>query len=257
MNSAPPESNLDTVVSSPIEGASVDPQERAKFDRFASTWWDDSGPMWPLHRLNRFRIGFISAVIHRHYAKQADTAQSLAGIKVLDIGCGGGILSESMARLGCTVHGVDISDRNIAVARQHAVQSNLAIDYEAGTAESLSEQGHSYDVVLNMEVVEHVADLRAFMSACNAMVAPGGIQFVSTINRNPLAWFIAIFGAETVLGWLPKGTHEYRKLVKPAELIPLLSANGFSVTDRTGVAVNPFNRRMSARRSEAVNYMLA
>lgn len=242
---------------SPLDEASVDPAEREKFDRFASTWWDESGPMWPLHRLNRFRLGFISDAIHHHFDRSPSDNDSLAGLTVLDIGCGGGILSESMARMGCTVHGVDISEKNILVATQHARTSNLSIEYQVGTAESLTPPGGGYDIVLNMEVVEHVADLQSFMKACNRLVAPHGMQFVSTINRNPLAWFIAIFGAETVLRWLPKGTHEYRKLVKPSELLSLLEADGFAVTARTGVAVNPFNRRMSARKSEAVNYMLA
>ena len=162
-----------------------------------------------------------------------------------------------MAELGCQVHGVDISERNIEVARQHAAQAVLSISYEVNTAEALAAQGRIYDVVLNMEVVEHVADLASFMRACNQMVAANGLQFIASINRNPLAWFIAIFGAETVLGWLPRGTHEYRKLVKPAELEKLLQEDQMAVVKRTGVAVNPFNRRMSARNSELVNYMLA
>jgi 2-polyprenyl-6-hydroxyphenyl methylase/3-demethylubiquinone-9 3-methyltransferase len=232
---------------------SVDPQEREKFDQFAAIWWDEAGPMWPLHTLNRFRIDFISAAIRDHYGlRESDL---LSGLSVLDIGCGGGILAESMKRLGAGVHGVDISERNISVARDHAEAAGLDIDYDVSTAESLATAGSKYDVVLNMEVVEHVADLDVFMSACNQLVADGGLQFVSTINRNPLAWFVAIFGAETVLGWLPKGTHQYHKLVKPNELVRQLSKDKLSVVSRTGVAVNPFTRRMSARKSESVNYM--
>ena len=248
---------MDTQRSASTPASSVDPKEREKFDRFAATWWDETGPMWPLHRLNRFRTGFIADSICENFALTANTKKPLTGLSVLDIGCGGGILSETMARLGGTVHGVDISEKNILVATQHAAQSGLNISYSLDTAEALVTEGKTYDVVLNMEVVEHVADLRTFMTACNTMVRPGGLQLVSTINRNPFAWFIAIFGAETVLRWLPKGTHEYRKLVKPAELEHYLSAGDFSVVARTGVAVNPFNRKMSATKSERVNYMLA
>ncbi len=237
--------------------SSIDPSERAKFDRFASTWWDEAGPMWPLHRLNKFRIGFITKVISEHCRLDAQSKKTFHGLRVLDIGCGGGILSETMAGLGCDVTGVDISEKNIAVARQHAASEGLDISYSVDTAEALAERGQVFDVVLNMEVVEHVADLRSFMNACNDMVKGEGLQFVSTINRNPLAWFIAIFGAETVLGWLPKGTHEYRKLVKPKELEQHLSRGDFSIAARTGVAVNPFNRKMSAKTSELVNYMVA
>jgi len=237
--------------------SSVDIEERSKFDRFAKTWWDEAGLMWPLHRLNKFRTGFIVDVISHHFQLDKNRTDSLQGLSVLDIGCGGGILSETMAALGCQVHGVDISERNIEVAIQHAEQSGLNISYEVNTAETLAEQSNRYDVILNMEVVEHVADLEAFMTACNQMVTDDGIQIVSTINRNPLAWLIAIFGAEYVLGWLPKGTHQYRKLVKPAELERLLHRDNFSVVNRTGVAVNPFNRKMSQCKSETVNYMLA
>lgn len=239
------------------KSTSVDEKERAKFDQFAKTWWDAAGPMWPLHNLNRFRIGFITEVLHTHWRNEHKTLTGLQELSVLDIGCGGGILSETMAKLGCVVHGVDISERNIEVARKHAQLNNLSIQYEVNTAESLAAQSRQYDVVLNMEVVEHVADLNVFMRACNALVAKQGLQIVSTINRNPLAWFIAVFGAEYVLGWLPKGTHQYRKLVKPRELIGRLNQDGLKVVARTGVSVNPLTRQMSECKSEKINYMVA
>lgn len=238
-------------------GASVDPEERARFDQFARIWWDETGAMWPLHRLNSFRTGFIVDIIRRHFHIDSRDSTPFTGLSVLDIGCGGGILSETMANFGCSVHGVDISERNIEVARQHAMSSGLDVVYDVGTAESLASEKMRYDIILNMEVVEHVADLKSFMSSCNSMVNANGLQFVATINRNPWSWFIAIFGAERVLGWLPTGTHQYRKLVKPSELLNLLEQDQFSVTARTGVAVNPFNRQMSATKSELVNYMLA
>ncbi len=238
------------------EAASVDPEERARFDRLAAMWWDEAGPMWPLHRLNGFRTGIIVNAIHKQLGTDANAEQPFAGLNLLDIGCGGGILSETMARYGANVHGVDISEKNIAIARQHAESGGLSIRYDVATAESLATSGQQYDIVLNMEVVEHVADLSAFMQGCNALVKEGGLQFVSTINRNPIAWFIAIFGAEYVLRWLPKGTHQYSKLVKPAELTALLNAGKLQVVERTGVAVNPFNRKMKATSSEMVNFML-
>ena len=240
----------------PSASSSIDPQERARFDRLAEMWWDAEGPMWPLHRLNRFRTDIIVNAIHRHMGTDSHALQPFSGLKLLDIGCGGGILSETMARYGALVHGVDISEKNIAIARQHAAGAALNIHYDVATAESLAADGERYDVVLNMEVVEHVADLPFFMQACNTLVKSGGVQFVSTINRNPVAWFVAIFGAEYVLRWLPKGTHQYAKLVKPKELEALLAEGDLQVVERTGVAVNPFNRRMSATPSERVNYML-
>ena len=234
---------------------SVDPQEIEKFNRFAETWWDASGPMWPLHRLNQLRTGYIRDQLVQHFGRNADDALPLAGLRILDIGCGGGLLSEAMAALGASVHGVDISDRNIAVATMHAAALQNPPVYELTTAEALYERGERYDGVLNMEVVEHVADLSAFMQACSGMVKPGGMQIVSTINRNPLSWFSAIFGAEYILKWLPKGTHQYSKLVKPAELQGLLDRDNMRVIAATGVFVNPLNRKMSLSRSQIINYM--
>lgn len=237
---------------------SVDPVEVQKFNRLSATWWNETGPMWPLHRLNKFRIGVIEKVICQQLQIDPSIAQPLKGLQVLDIGCGGGILSESMARRGAVVHGVDVSSGNIAAAKIHAqTQPDLEIQYELSTAEDLATRDRRYDIVLNMEVIEHVADLESFVSACNKLVKPGGMQFVSTINRNPIAWLIAVFGAEYVLRWLPKGTHQYRKLVKPEELLKLLDQDHFSVVARTGVAVNPFTRSMSAAKSEWVNFMFA
>ncbi len=240
---------------------SVDPAEIAKFNRLSTTWWDEAGPMWPLHRLNKFRIEVIEQVICQQ--RNIDTAcdKPFRNLKVLDIGCGGGILSESMARRGATVHGVDVSPGNIHAARLHAETEKDAlvqrINYELCSAEELVTRDQRYDIVLNMEVVEHVLDLGGFMHSCNSLVAPGGIQFVSTINRNPVAWFTAIIGAEYILRWLPKGTHQYGKLVKPGELLALLQQDDFEILQRTGVAVNPFTGNMSSRKSEMVSYMVA
>jgi len=239
--------------------ASVDTREIAKFNKLAATWWDASGPMWPLHTLNQLRSGYIVEQVARHFQTR-DTDRPLAGLRVLDIGCGGGLLSEAMARNGAQVHGVDISDGNIAVARQHAAEHAVGMEqipqYELCTAESLHQRGEQYDVVLNMEVVEHVADLPAFMQACSGMVRTGGLHFIATINRNFLSWLSAIIAVEYVLKWLSKGTHQYHRLVKPSQLHTLLSRDGLRPVASSGVFVNPLNRKMSLSRLQLINYML-
>jgi 2-polyprenyl-6-hydroxyphenyl methylase/3-demethylubiquinone-9 3-methyltransferase len=234
----------------------VDPREVAYYERLAAQWWDEQGKFWPLHRLNGLRVEYLKQRICAHHGRPANAAQPLAGLSVVDIGCGGGILAESMARLGAEVHGIDVVEKNIEVARRHGRQSGLSIDYQRITAEQLAAGGNRYDVLLNMEVVEHVADLPLFMAACNQLLADRGIQFVATINRNLRSFLFAIVGAEYVLGWLPRGTHSWRRFVRPGELRALLRRDGFEVIDSTGVAVNPLTREFRLGRSLAVNYML-
>ncbi len=236
--------------------ASVDSKEVAHYAALAHTWWDRSGPFWPLHRLNELRVAFIEDRLCQHFHLDPGASRPLAGLRILDIGCGGGILSEAMASRGALVHGVDVVDKNINIARHHAEQSKLRIEYTIQTAEALAQQSQRYDVVLNMEVVEHVADLDSFLQACNRLVRPGGLQFIATINRNPLSWLVAIFGAEYVLRWLPRGTHQWRRLRKPQELEQRLKDDGLEIISRTGVRVNPLNRRMALTRLMSVNYML-
>jgi len=239
-----------------LSSPSVDPAEIEKFNRLAEIWWDAEGAMWPLHRLNQLRIGYIVDQITSFYKLPVKTTTPLAGVRLLDIGCGGGLLSEAMAQSGAEVHGIDIPEKNIHIAKQHADGMENQPVYEQVTAESLAQRNQTYDVVLNMEVVEHVADLPSFMTACNSLVKPGGIQIISTINRNPIAGISAIFGAEYVLKWLPKGTHQYRKLVKPRELQQLCTKDGFKQLTTTGVGVNPVSKKMSLRRSRMISYML-
>jgi 2-polyprenyl-6-hydroxyphenyl methylase/3-demethylubiquinone-9 3-methyltransferase len=183
--------------------------------------------------------------------------QPLAGLRALDIGCGGGILSESLARLGATVTGIDVVEKNIRIASHHAQSQDLSIGYEHRTAESMANSGETFDLVFNMEVVEHVADLSAFMAACNRLTAPGGLMFVATINRTWLAWLFAIIGAEQILRWLPKGTHRWRDFRRPSEIEQLLASGGLEVKARSGVAVNPLTRSFQLTRDTRVNYMLA
>ncbi len=243
-------------MSSPLTSPSIDPREVAHYSGLAETWWDDTGPFWPLHRLNVLRTEWIRERLVAHFGLDAQADAPLKGLRVLDVGCGGGILSESMARLGASVHGIDVVEKNIRIATLHGAGRGLELVYETTTAEALAERGDRYDVVLNMEVVEHVADVPGFMAACGALVAQGGVMFIATINRTPLAWLFAIVGAEYVLRWLPRGTHRWSLFQKPAEIAGLLETAGLRVTDRAGVRVNPLTRGFSIQSSLSVNYML-
>lgn len=243
-----PEANPDT--------PSVDPAEVAHYTRLAERWWDPQGPFWPLHTLNRLRSAWIRDRLCQHLGRDAQAPRPLEGLSLLDIGCGGGLLSEAMARMGGRVHGVDATADTIAVARRHARNSGLDLTYEVGTAETLARRGASYDVVLNMEVVEHVADLPGFMAACSRLLRPGGYGFIATLNRTSASFIAGIIGAEYLLRWLPRGTHQWRRFRKPPELETLLARDGVRVVEATGVRVNPFTRQMALGRSMAVNYML-
>ncbi|MCU0935505.1 MAG: bifunctional 2-polyprenyl-6-hydroxyphenol methylase/3-demethylubiquinol 3-O-methyltransferase UbiG [Gammaproteobacteria bacterium] len=236
--------------------AGVDPSEVAYYERLAHRWWDASGPFWPLHRLNGLRLEYVREQVCAALGRDAGGERPLAGLTVLDIGCGGGILSEAMARLGARVSGIDPTERNIVVASHHAEASGLAIDYRHTTAEVAAAAGEGYDVVLNMEVVEHVADLPAFMAAATALVRPAGVMVVATLNRTPVSWLFGIVGAEYVLRWLPRGTHRWDRFVRPDEAERLLARGGLQVIGRSGVRVNPVTRHFSLTRWMAVNYML-
>ncbi len=234
----------------------VDPREVAYYERLALTWWDRSGPFWPLHRLNELRTQYLRSALARAFGRDPRDGRPLAGLRILDVGCGGGILSEAMARLGARVRGIDVVRKNVEVARLHARGAGLTIGYDVTTAAALRERGDTYDVVLNMEVVEHVPDVPTFMEDCIRLVRPGGAMAVATINRTFLSWLFAIVGAEYVLRWLPRGTHRWRQFVTPGELVGLLEAETFAVTEQTGVRVNPFNRHFALTELMAVNYML-
>jgi 2-polyprenyl-6-hydroxyphenyl methylase/3-demethylubiquinone-9 3-methyltransferase len=238
-----------------LTAAGIDPQEVAYFERLAHRWWDAEGPFWPLHRLNSFRVDYVRVKVAQALGRDPQQVQPLAGLRVLDIGCGGGILSESVARLGAQVVGTDVTEKNLGVARLHAQWGGLSIDYRLATAAELVQAGESFDLVLNMEVVEHVDQLPSFLADCGRLVRPGGLMLLATINRTLAAAVIAIFGAEILLRWLPRGTHHYPKLVRPREVTAGLG-EGFRVLDRTGVRVNPFNRAFSYTRWMGVNYML-
>ena len=236
---------------------SVDPAEVARFDRLAREWWDPRGPMRPLHRLNPVRLQYIRDEACRRFTRDERTARPLEGLTALDVGCGAGLLSEPMARLGAVVTGLDPAPTNIAVARRHAERAGLSIDYREEEIEAVAARGERFDIVLAMEVVEHVADVPAFVSACCLAVKPGGLLAMATINRTLRAYALAIVGAEYVLGWLPRGTHQWEKFVTPDELERAIEAGGLAVADRRGVVYNPLTDRWMLSRDTAVNYMVS
>ncbi len=236
----------------------VDPAEVERFSRIADEWWDPAGKFAPLHRLNPVRIGYIRDRVAAHWRRDALSGHPLEGLSLLDIGCGGGLLSEPMTRLGARVTGVDASARNVAVASLHAERQGLAVDYRQGTAEALAAEGARFDVVLALEIVEHVSDVDLFLRSCGAMVKPGGLLFLSTLNRTAKAWALAIVGAEYVLGWLPRGTHDWKKFLKPSEVARGLRAGGIEIDDIVGVVYSPLGRQWSLNRGDLdVNYMLS
>ena len=239
-----------------MSGSSVDPAEVAKFSAIAAEWWDPAGKFAPLHKFNPVRLEFIRGEAASHFSRDARSLRPFEGLSLLDIGCGGGLLSEPMTRLGFAVTGADASERNIGTAKAHAAQSDLSINYRATTAEALAEEGASFDVVLNMEVVEHVADVRAYLAACTALVKPGGITFVATMNKTLKSLALAKIGAEYVLGWLPRGTHDWNRFIPPAELKISLEETGLTVLKTQGVSFDPLAWDWKLSSDVDVNYMV-
>ncbi|MGX9352487.1 bifunctional 2-polyprenyl-6-hydroxyphenol methylase/3-demethylubiquinol 3-O-methyltransferase UbiG [Shimia sp. W99] len=234
----------------------VDPSEVAKFEAMAAEWWDPKGKFKPLHMLNPCRLDYITSQIAAEFNRDLSQTEPFKGLRLLDIGCGGGLLSEPMARLGATVVGADAAAGNIPVAQVHATQSGLDIDYRHTTAETLADAGEQFDVVLNMEVVEHVADPLSYLTACQQLLKPGGLHLCSTINRNPKSFAMAIVGAEFVMRWLPKGTHEWNKFITPDELFALLEQSGMTPVDRKGFVFNPITWNWSISANDlSVNYV--
>ncbi len=239
------------------QGSSVDVAEVERFSRLAEEWWNPHGKFAPLHRFNPVRLGFIRDRALGRFGRDDKARRPFEGLRLLDIGCGGGLLSEPMARLGFDVTGVDASERNIGAAKAHAASLGLAINYLCTTAETLlAEESQPFDVILNMEVIEHVADRAGFLRDCSRLVAPGGLMIVATLNRTAKAMAMAVIGAEHVLRWLPVGTHDWKKFVRPEEMIAWLAGEHVEVEGPFGVSFNPLNGRWSQSGDADVNYMM-
>jgi 2-polyprenyl-6-hydroxyphenyl methylase/3-demethylubiquinone-9 3-methyltransferase len=245
-----------TQTTSPLAApSSVDPAEVAKFSRLSEEWWDPNGKMAPLHKINPLRLGFIRDAACRKFDRNARKLGCLSGLRILDIGCGAGLLCEPFSRLGAQVIGVDPSISNIAAAKLHADKAHLSIDYRCTTVEEMDVR-ERFDIVLAMEVVEHVTDVGAFLDRCAAMLKPGGLMVISTLNRNLKSFALAIVGAEYVLRWLPRGTHQWDKFVTPDELARYLERNKLGITEQAGVVFSPFSGRWSLSTDMDVNYMV-
>jgi 2-polyprenyl-6-hydroxyphenyl methylase/3-demethylubiquinone-9 3-methyltransferase len=240
---------------SPGAATTVDPAEVAKFSRLSDEWWDPKGKMAPLHKINPLRLSYIRDAACRKFERNAKSLNCLAGLRILDIGCGAGLLCEPFTRLGAQVIGVDPSASNIAAARLHAEKGHLSIDYRCTTVEQMDLR-ERFDIVLAMEVIEHVSDVGMFINRCAAMLKPGGLMVISTLNRNWKSFALAIVGAEYVLRWLPRGTHQWDKFVTPDELAHYLRKSKLAITDQTGVVYSPFGDRWSLSSDMDVNYMV-
>ncbi len=243
-------------MSETAESRSVDPTEVEKFSKMAAEWWDPSGKFAPLHKFNPVRLAFLRDEICAQFHRDAKSSRPFEGLRLADIGCGGGLLSEPMARMGADVLGIDASDANVKTATVHADETGTAVTYRHGTAEDLAREGRTFDVVLNMEVVEHVADVPAFLRTSANLVAPGGMMVVATLNRTARAFALAVVGAEYVLRWLPRGTHDARKFVKPSEVRDALAGAGLDVRPPVGVSYNPLQGEWKLSGDTGVNYMI-
>jgi 2-polyprenyl-6-hydroxyphenyl methylase / 3-demethylubiquinone-9 3-methyltransferase len=236
--------------------ASIDPAEVEKFSKLAAEWWNPNGKMGVLHVFNPVRLDYIKEQVCARLARDPYEREPFKGLRFLDIGCGGGLLCEPLTRLGASVVGVDPAEKNIKTATVHALEMELEIDYRTGTAEDLAEAGEKFDVILNMEVIEHVADPAAFAGSCCSMLKPGGLMFVATLNRTAKSFALAIVGAEYVLGWLPKGTHQWEKFVTPEEVKGWLAASDVKAVAESGVTYHPLANEWRRSKDMGVNYMV-
>jgi 2-polyprenyl-6-hydroxyphenyl methylase/3-demethylubiquinone-9 3-methyltransferase len=249
-----------------MTNATINPEEVAKFSALADQWWDLNGPFKPLHQLNPLRIQYIQTQIINHMRQhqpthpihQADPNAPLSGLRVLDIGCGGGLISEPLAQLGAEVTAIDASDKNIAIARYHAEKTGLIqpIDYQVNSAESLAESGFKADIVLALEIVEHVANLELFLKSCAQLIRPGGMLIIATLNRTWQSWLLGIVAAEYVLRWLPKGTHDWKQFVRPEEIVEPLRTHGLSAHHLQGIHFNPLSWQWHYSENTSVNYLI-
>lgn len=236
--------------------ASVDPAEIARFEAIAAEWWDAKGKFAPLHRFNPTRLTFLKQSLIRHFNRDPQSARPLEGLAVLDVGCGGGLVAEPLARLGATVTGIDAGATTIEAARRHARAMGLMIDYRLAAVEDLASEGARFDAVLALEIVEHVVDPKAFLTSAAALLNGGGAMAVATLNRTARSFLLAIVGAEYVLRWLPPGTHDWTRFIRPRELDGMLNSAGLQVTARTGVVYHPLNGRWALSSDTGINYIV-
>lgn len=234
----------------------IDADEVARFSAMAEEWWDPTGKFKPLHKFNPIRLGYIRDRLCAHFDRDPRSLAPLDGLTLLDVGCGGGLLSEPLARMGAIVTGIDASEKNIGTARAHAARSDVEIDYRCSAAEDLMAAGETFDIVLSLEVVEHVADVDLFLDSCTALVRDGGAMILATLNRTPKAFMFGIVGAEYVMRWLPRGTHDWKKFVRPSELSRGLRRNGVDVSDISGLSFNPLSDEWRVSGDVSVNYIL-
>lgn len=240
-----------------LNSPSIDADEVAKFSRIASEWWDPKGKFKPLHKFNPVRLKFLRETLVSHFGLDEKAVKPLDGLRLLDIGCGGGLVSEPMSRMGASVTGVDASEANIKTAMVHAEEGGLTIDYRAGTIEALAEAGEPpFDVVLNLEIIEHVADPETFLKDCASLVKPGGIMVVATLNKTFKSLALAKIGAEYILRWLPPGTHDFSKFLAPDDISNWMTEAGLICDDAVGVSFNPLMDRWSVSTDTDVNYMV-
>jgi len=240
-----------------LSGSTIDAAEVGQFEALAAEWWDESGPMKPLHRLNPVRVGYLKKQICSHFRRDENSFSPFKGLHMLDVGCGGGLVTEPLRRLDANVTGIDAGAENIKIAKEHARRHDLDIHYAATTAEKLSATGKKYDVVTALEIVEHVAEPALFISTCCDLVRKNGLLVFSTLNRTPKSYLLGIIAAEYILRWVPAGTHDWKKFVRPAELARPLEQNGFEIMDIRGLVYNPLHREFQLSSTDMdVNYFL-
>jgi 2-polyprenyl-6-hydroxyphenyl methylase/3-demethylubiquinone-9 3-methyltransferase len=238
-------------------GETVDPAEIARFAAQSASWWDPAGSFRPLHRLNPARLGFIRDALIAHFGRDPRSLTPFEGLALCDVGCGGGLIAEPMARLGFAVTAIDADEEAIAVAREHAAAGGLDIDYRSETAESLAGQQRQFDAVLALEIAEHVADPDAFFTACGALVTPGGGAFIgATLNRTPQSYVLAVVGAEYVMRWLPRGTHDWRRFLRPSEFVLGLRRAGLRATQLSGLSYRLMSGDWALSDDLSVNYLV-
>jgi 2-polyprenyl-6-hydroxyphenyl methylase/3-demethylubiquinone-9 3-methyltransferase len=239
-----------------IDKTTIDPNEVEKFSSMAYAWWDESGKFRPLHQINPLRIAYIKSKVIQHFKLNEQQDKVFSGLKLIDIGCGGGLLSEPMCRLGAKVTAIDAAEKNIKIASLHSQKMSLDIDYQATSIEEMAKTGAQYDIVLNMEVIEHVANVNVFMHACAKVLKPGGIMFIATLNRTIKSYLLAIVGAEYILNWLPRGTHSWEKFLRPSEIASMLRQNDLQLKELKGMEYSLLKGHWYLTDNIDVNYLM-